>query len=484
MIEHQFDSHSGRASGSDSGSGSGSESGSGSGSAVSGPPALLDALRHTAELLAETDWASAPGTVNHEVATVLAGVRNTLDAVEAENLAAEERSGAWRVRGARSFAAHRAYELRLPVADVRRSLRRGRALRAMAATRDALACGAISARHADRLARAHRPEVADAFTEDEAGLVEEARRRPFAEWDRLVDRWEQAADPDRGEPTADAQASRRELHASHTIGGMGRLDGWLDPLGMAEFTTELDRIERRLFEQDWNDARAVHGDRATKNDLARTARQRRADALVEMACRSASCDLDGPAPAPGFVVNIHTDQVTLLDTLARLTGVDPAELPTDLEPGWGMPAGHRFCETAAGTTVAPSDMLLAAVCGRVRRVLYDADGELIDHGRARRLFTGALRDAVIARSRTCAAPDCELPAFRCEIDHRRSWADGGHTDARNGQPVCDRDNRWKQRHPELWRRLLDEDRHRRRGSGSSDDRRGPPPSGDPPAPSP
>jgi hypothetical protein len=125
-------------------------------------------------------------------------------------------------------------------------------------------------------------------------------------------------------------------------------------------------------------------------------------------------------------------------------------------------------------------MLLAAMCGRVRRVLYDTDGRLVDHGRARRLFTGALREAVIARSRSCAAPDCELPAHRCEIDHRTPWKDVGHTDVANGQPLCDRDNRWKQRHPELWHRLLEQDRARRRGSGTADDARRPPLSGDPP----
>ncbi|HMQ24548.1 MAG TPA: hypothetical protein PKA98_01055 [Acidimicrobiales bacterium] len=43
----------------------------------------------------------------------------------------------------------------------------------------------------------------------------------------------------------------------------------------------LERHERRLFEQDWADARARFGDAATRRDRARTPAQRRADALVE-----------------------------------------------------------------------------------------------------------------------------------------------------------------------------------------------------------
>jgi hypothetical protein len=413
--------------------------------------------------------------VNHRVASELARARAVLTCVEAENLAAYDASCEWRARGARSCVTRTAYEHRAPTTDVRRRLRRGRALRDMPVTRGALAAGRISARHADRLARARRPEVADAFAHDEAGLVREATRRPWAEWERLVGRWESIVDPDQAEEDADDQASRRELHASSTIDGLGRLDGWLDPLGHAEFGTELDRIDQALFADDWRQARREHGEGATRDHLARTPAQRRADALVEMARRSAT--VDRPASS-SFVVNVHVDQATFLEALARLAGVDPdaaTDLPDRLPGGPLRAAQGRFCETADGAPLAPTDMVLAALGGRVRRVLYDPVGRLVDHGRARRLFTGALRDAVIARSRTCSAPDCEVPAHRGEIDHRLPWLAGGLTNADNGQPTCDRDNRFKHRHPDLWRRLVEYDDERRRGSGTSDDQRRAPP---------
>jgi hypothetical protein len=45
----------------------------------------------------------------------------------------------------------------------------------------------------------------------------------------------------------------------------------------------LARIERELFNADWAAAKAIHGDDTTAAHLARTAAQRRNDALVEMA---------------------------------------------------------------------------------------------------------------------------------------------------------------------------------------------------------
>jgi hypothetical protein len=440
-----------------------------------GPGAVVDELRHAATVLAKTDWDELPGAVAESLATELGEIRNIVDAADAGLLAAYDRSSGWRSAGSRSAANRLAYRLRLPIADLKRRIGRGAALRSMPATAQALAEGTITSHHVDRLSRANRSKVSEAFAESEAHLVEQARRRPWKEWDGLVSRWEAAVDPTKGEADADEQALQRGLTTETGLDGMGRLEGRLAPLETAELNAELDRIEQQLFDRDWKDARARFGAGATKEHLARTPHQRRADALVEMSRRSAACGLTGPAPSARFVVNVHTDQVTLLETLARLTGVDPADLPDDLAGGPVTAAGRRFCETADGSPIAPTDMLLAAVCGRVRRVLYDADGEIADHGRSRRLFTGALRDAVIARSRSCIAPGCDLPAARCEIDHRRGWDDGGTTSIDNGDPLCDHDNRWKARHPDLWHRALERDVRRRQGSGTPDDRRIAPP---------
>ncbi len=60
----------------------------------------------------------------------------------------------------------------------------------------------------------------------------------------------------------------------------------------------LRRIEQELFEADWATARAEHGDAATACHLARTAAQRRHDALVEMARRAVTAAPDRKRPRP------------------------------------------------------------------------------------------------------------------------------------------------------------------------------------------
>ena len=72
-----------------------------------------------------------------------------------------------------------------------------------------------------------------------------------------------------------------------------------------------------------------------------------------------------------------------------------------------------------------------------------AQGEILDFGRKKRLFTGALREALILRDRTCQHPGCDVPARKCEGDHVTPWSQGGVTSERNGQIRCDYHNRWK-----------------------------------------
>src|SRR5262249_57979031 len=90
----------------------------------------------------------------------------------------------------------------------------------------------------------------------------------------------------------------RRLHISETLDGSFVVDGRLDPIGGTEVATALRRIERELFEVDWNQAKELHGDDVTVEHLARTPAQRRADALVEMARRAMAMPAGGPVPRP------------------------------------------------------------------------------------------------------------------------------------------------------------------------------------------
>src|SRR5690606_33041546 len=140
--------------------------------------------------------------------------------------------------------------------------------------------------HVSVLARARTDATAEVFARDEAFLVDQAQGLTHAQFVRVVAYWSQQADPDGVEVDAAAVTDRRRAHLSTTIGGVGILDAVLDPVGTAIVGDELTRLERRLFEGDWAQAKEALGREPSLTELARTPAQRRADALVEMAARS------------------------------------------------------------------------------------------------------------------------------------------------------------------------------------------------------
>lgn len=300
-----------------------------------------------------------------------------------------------------------------------------RALKRMPVTAAALAAGEITEAHVRRLMRAsNRPEFAGA----EEMLIEKAVTRSFKNWERRVAYWEQEVDElrrDPGDPEPeDERESARAAHVSTTIFDLTRIDAWLDPIGGATFQEALRRIEQEFFDADWQLARKDHGDAVTIDRLWRTPAQRRADALVEMARRAAAAPTDAKRPEP--LVIIHTDVDTFEAALARALGTAPPE-----------PLGsERLCETDDGSVISPTQMIEQALIGRVRRLVYESPGVILDYGRSQRLFKGALRQAIHARDRVCDHPGCEIPARRCEVDHVTEWDDGGITGHRNGKSRC------------------------------------------------
>lgn len=106
----------------------------------------------------------------------------------------------------------------------------------------------------------------------------------------------------------------------------------------------------------------------------------------------------------------------------------------------------RAAEEAAGATALSTTGFTGPIDPReIRRIACDADlipavlggeGEILDLGRARRLFTRAQRKAITARDGGCAAPGCTLPAAWCEVHHIGHWEHGGPTDVDNGVLLC------------------------------------------------
>ncbi|BBE21844.1 hypothetical protein MN0502_07270 [Arthrobacter sp. MN05-02] len=124
----------------------------------------------------------------------------------------------------------------------------------------------------------------------------------------------------------------------------------------------------------------------------------------------------------------------------------------------GLPAsgGHR---PQVMVTISYSDLVGEmeraghAVFGQqisarsIRKLACDADiiplvlggkGQILDIGRAQRLFPAHLRRGLVARDKGCAFPDCSIPATWCEAHHIAPWATGGTTSINQGVLLCSR----------------------------------------------
>jgi hypothetical protein len=183
--------------------------------------------------------------------------------------------------------------------------------------------------------------------------------------------------------------------------------GLLDAVGAEAFCNELDAIEAELFAEDLAAAKAEHGDDVALAHLPRTAAQRRADALVEMAYRSRTAPADGQRPEP--LVSVYVDY----DTVAG-----------------------RLCELASGVPITAKQLLPIFVRADIERAVFGPANRILELGLRTRFFTGGLRRAIELRDRHCQHPGCDEPASRCHVDHTFDHALGGYTTQDNGRLYC------------------------------------------------
>ena len=69
-------------------------------------------------------------------------------------------------------------------------------------------------------------------------------------------------------------------------------------------------------------------------------------------------------------------------------------------------------------------------------VVLGGAGQVLDVGRARRLFDGPLRRALEVRDAGCAFPGCERAARYTDAHHIVAWWAGGDTNINNGVLLC------------------------------------------------
>lgn len=338
----------------------------------------------------------------------LRALQATAAAYEAKLCARYDADREWARHGALSPAAYVAKTRRLPVEACRRPFRHARHLRELPAIVAALEAGRIEEPHAQRIIRADNPRVHDDLVADQVEIVRWAMSLAWPLFVRRLQDWLDEHDPDGPEP----EDRRRTVNCSKTIDDWWALNGLLDPVSGTIVDRELSRLERLLFENDWQDAKARLGHDPTVDDLARTAPQRRADAIVLMAERSATLPEDGRRGRPLFTV---------------LTGHD---------------AFGRVCELTNGIQLRPSQLVAYLDRAITETIVFDGPFHAIEAS-SQRTFTGRLRRAVMAMHRGCTHELCVATIDDCQVDHHQPASKGGPTSQENGRPKCPKHNRQK-----------------------------------------
>jgi hypothetical protein len=161
--------------------------------------------------------------------------------------------------------------------------------------------------------------------------------------------------------------------------------------------------------------------------------QRLLDGLVG-ACKAALAT--GGLPAAGGLRPQIMATIDYRDLLTRL-GTTPAET--------GAPA--NTAQHGTGTRHGTGTLLFTGpvTASTIRKIACDADiipvvlggeGQILDIGRASRVFPPHIRKAITARDRGCAFPQCTIPASWCEAHHITYWSRGGTTGTGNGTLLC------------------------------------------------
>jgi len=201
---------------------------------------------------------------------------------------------------------------------------------------------------------------------------------------------------------------RRWFECDQTYGGVYVLRGELDAENGTLVKTALDAIS--------------HG---AKRGETRTASQRRADALVELAALQLRCgdhpDVHGQRPHLTVTVSANTLRSGVDGQSAELRGVGPIHPET----------ARRLACDAVRTLVT----LAPPAAGSVSTA--PSTGALpLSVGRATRTIPAHIRTALHLRDQGCRFPGCDRPPGWTDGHHIIHWPDGGPTELDNLVSLC------------------------------------------------
>ena len=336
---------------------------------------------------------------------LLVRARNRIDAELARTARRAELVQAPEHDGLKSMASWLRGHLRLSPAAANQILRNGRVLGQLPAVAARCAEGAITAEQVGVVSAVVAPENVAAAAEQGVDLIEidrvlaeTAATRQHVHLGRVVHHYLSRLDPDGPEPDP---TEMRSLAIARHADGTRTLRGELDPVGGEKFETWLESL--------------VQADRP-KGDT-RTRAQQLGDALVQGADN---------ALASGNLPILRTVKPHVIAMINVEDLADPA-------------TGPGAATTGFGAVISAARARWLACDGNVSRIVMGPEGQVLDHGRGKRIVPAGLRRAVEMQDRHCVFAACEAPTHWCDVHHVREWLlDGGETSLENSALLCER----------------------------------------------
>jgi len=210
--------------------------------------------------------------------------------------------------------------------------------------------------------------------------------------------------------------------------GMYRLSGLLDPESGLIVAGAIDSIlsprrggPRFIDPEDRARAERLLADERSNDQIA-------ADALVDMVTLATDAD-------PGGIFGTHRPAVRVIvhaETITTASRPGEAQPDAGTTPGFGHFEGH------------PDPVSLETVhryrCNTgTLGIAFDDDGQCVNVGRTKRLFTHRQRIGLALRDGGCRFPDCDRPPSWTEAHHIDEWHRyQGRTDIADGILLCRR----------------------------------------------
>jgi hypothetical protein len=313
----------------------------------------------------------------------------------------------WAGDGARSGAAWLARNTEVSRGRAAAELRVARRLRVMPHLSAASVDGSLGAEKVAAISHAidndKHGELTDLFANHEEKLVADAQHLSVDQTRNAVHYWRSCAADATAALDPEEQVEARELRFSPAFDGMVDLVGRLDPPAARLIEARLEAEMERSY----------RAERVTlrPGEEPRSAKRRRADALVDLLQMAPSSEVDeDQRPLPLLLVDVP------LEALEHRTG-KPATLPD----GTALPYAtlSRLCCEAG-----------------IASIITRGGHAVVDLGRTNYTPNRAQRRALVKRDRHCTFPGCDRPPAQCHAHHLWPWEKGGRTALWNLTLLC------------------------------------------------